>query len=148
MTYSRGEDAINSFRASLADFRSSADLIQRTSPLASTLKMSNGGSMKEDSGKLAREPRAPQLAERPGSVLAAAVLALETISVARASGSGRLQSLCGNSIGFWVAAEAASLNPFHVTSCHHEVAYATPSRAEDCARDRGICFFIARLRRP
>src|SRR2546430_1394899 len=68
---------------------------------------------------------------------------METISVARASGSGRLQSLCGNSIGFWVAAEAASLNPFHVTSCHHEVAYATPSRAENCARDRGICFFIA-----
>src|SRR5260370_25648556 len=65
MMYSCGEEDINCFTTSVADFRSSADLIQRTSPWASILKMSKGGSMKADSVKLARRRRDAQAAERP-----------------------------------------------------------------------------------
>src|SRR5260370_35099068 len=71
MMYSCGEEAINSFTTSLADFRSSADLIQRTSPWASILKISHGGSMKADSVKLARRRRDAQAAERPKARAAA-----------------------------------------------------------------------------
>src|SRR5690349_19041714 len=70
--YSRGEAANSSLTASLADFRSSADLIQRTSPLGSTLKMSNGGSI-ERYRNLTQWLSDPQVAQRPGSEQVAAL---------------------------------------------------------------------------
>src|ERR1700758_2237864 len=66
MMYSCGEAAIRSTIASLAAFKSSADLIHRTSPFSSILKMSKGGSMAAGWGTLARRLRGRQVAESPG----------------------------------------------------------------------------------